>query len=326
MRNLLKILLTTLFSLTCMTTAQSDTLTLRRTDGSIYEMEGEVKSYRDKKFVVALTSAKKKDFSLKEVQTIKFLKAGFNDKVTVQKPTGIPYTLKGRVRRYKDGVFAIAARGSSMTFPASMIQAVEFSVKKVTIQPSTYFPIQIGNFWEYEYDRSNMGEEKREIVGIEEFAGKKSIKIRTLRLGDAAPNNIRFSYYSVEPKGVFEIGYKDGISPPKLYRRPKPILLAPLSEDSSWQWVEKIGPDYAIYKFRVLSSSPMTVPAGTFKNCLRIEENRIVRRRNLTGPAVYASQINYWYVPNVGLIQESFSRTRYRPQLNKQCVTVSIKR
>lgn len=132
MRNLLKILLTTLLSLACITIVQSDTLTLQRADGSSYEMEGEVEHYRDNKFVVAFGSGGKMSLSLKQVQKIEFSRSfaktsTFEDSLTLEKGNGTSYIFKSRVNRYDDNKFAVvSSSGAEAIFSVDQVQKIEF--------------------------------------------------------------------------------------------------------------------------------------------------------------------------------------------------------
>ncbi len=68
----MKTLWAVLFTLVCVATARSDTLTLRRADGSTYEMRGKVVRYEDGKFVIVVDTGGKTTVSIKQVQSIKF--------------------------------------------------------------------------------------------------------------------------------------------------------------------------------------------------------------------------------------------------------------
>lgn len=136
------VLLALLFSLACVTVAQSDTLTLRRPDGSTYEMEGDVKHYEDNKFVVVLRSGGKMSLSLEQVQTINVPEASAEkvspwDRLTVRKDDGSAYVFVGRVKSYEDNKFAVvSSSGEQETFPIDQVQLIEFGEKKKRYSPS----------------------------------------------------------------------------------------------------------------------------------------------------------------------------------------------
>lgn len=130
------VLLVVLLSLVCVTTAQTDTLILRRADGSTYEMEGEVKCYKDGKFIIGLSTGGETSFSIDQVQAIVFSEASskavaFRDRLTLREHDGTTYVLKGRIKHYEDNRFTVVpSSGKQKTFPIEQVQLIEFGEEK----------------------------------------------------------------------------------------------------------------------------------------------------------------------------------------------------
>lgn len=113
-------------------TAQTDTLTLRRADGSTYELEGEVEHYKDNKFVILLGAGGKTIFSLEQVQKIEFSQASSKtvipeDTLTLRKDDDSTFVFKGRIKGYDDNKFAVvSSSGEEKIFPMEQVQAIKF--------------------------------------------------------------------------------------------------------------------------------------------------------------------------------------------------------
>ena len=123
-----KFLLLVLFCLVSITTAQSDVLTLERSDGSTFTMSGKLKYYKDNEFIVVLDSGGKQTLLLEQVGIIAFSQAGdFDDRLTLKKAEGGSDIFNCKIEHYSDGELTIlSSSGEKKTYPMEQVQTIEF--------------------------------------------------------------------------------------------------------------------------------------------------------------------------------------------------------
>lgn len=182
----------------------------------------------------------------------------------------------------------------------------------------TYYPLEEGLRWQYDIHVMTMDGPQREKYLVwnlppVQYGG------RTLNVRESADG--RYTYYHVEPAGVVRIGESAPDSPLQLYTTPRLVFPARIDAHASWTdteftvTLEHTGPPEhslnritvpVILQYRIeATDAEVTVPAGTFRNCVRI------RGVGTTSKDVgfYVGQTNIrventeWYAPGVGLVK-----------------------
>lgn len=202
--------------LICVATAQSDTLTLRRADGGTYEMEGDVKQYKDKKFILVLTSGGKMNLSLEQVKTIVFSEpsskiVGSQDTVTLQKSDGSTSASKGKIKCFEDNSFVVITSQGEATFSVDQVQGVEFASveKKMPHQAREPGPTQ--GLRGRSRRRGRVREEKQHTakeLKIKEIAKQNNIEVEeiiTYSAEDDGKDNIKLEGTALDPDALSDL-------------------------------------------------------------------------------------------------------------------------
>ena len=176
------------------------------------------------------------------------------------------------------------------------------------VQAQSYYPDEFGNTWILQ---STDGHEER-LVRIEEdpeiIDGKelRVISDGTYPVSNPASNNPNKFFIKTEPDGVRiyrATATVQGFDVIIGYSPPETFLPVPIGLDSEWTVTGKarfLGlPVEVINAAKVVTVEPVTVPAGTFQNCLKIEQTF-----SASGLITVAPQSStMWLAPDFGLVQ-----------------------
>ncbi len=169
-----------------------------------------------------------------------------------------------------------------------------------------YYPDEFGNTWVL---RSTDGIEER-VVTIEgpETIGAESLKVisdRTYPVSDPASNNPNKFFIKATPGRVliFRATAKvQGFDVTIDYSPPETFLPIPIGLGSTWTVTgeARLGviPIEVTNAAKVIKIEDVTVPAGTFRDCLKIEQEL-----STSGLVKLSIQSTMWLAPDFGLVK-----------------------
>ena len=185
-----------------------------------------------------------------------------------------------------------------------------------------YFPLKYKKLWAYNIQIIPSEEDKINYKKTN-FSLEKQIIERGKTKIDVYPvirENQTVYYYSKNKDGIFReaVQFKQS-KPVSLEEKKKTVLKFPLQVGNKWSAPSKtylILRRYAYFDYRAntnfllnleLTSNTATVkvPAGTFRNCLKVEgygETTFIGDREI-GSIKITIKTSDWYAPNVGLIK-----------------------
>lgn len=145
------------------------------------------------------------------------------------------------------------------------------------------YPLKVENVWVFEDDKGNLLTYK--IVGAKDNADK---GVKLYHLGTFTEGTMgKVDYYFQNEEGLF---YYDTLKS----EEPITALKYPLEEGTEWTYGEG---DTAI-NFKVLGKEEVSVPAGDFKDCFKIEFKPV------SGTLI----MNEWFCPQVGFVKYEITR------------------
>lgn len=159
----------------------------------------------------------------------------------------------------------------------------------------SYFPLKAGMRWEYTVT-SNQGQPQKLIItnlAPREVNGVKVVP-RKWELG----GKIFIELMKQDDTGVYRYAEQQGeIAPPSLVTPMEYHLKFPIAQGNSWNMTTKLGNSVLTVGTTIESvSDEVKVPAGTFKDCLKIKQ----AGENAEGTSVLGYE---WYAPKVGVVK-----------------------
>ena len=193
----------------------------------------------------------------------------------------------------------------------SMLCVLSIGIVCGSVSPGyaqSYYPDEFGNTWHL---RSIDAIDER-IITIKgpEIIDGKELKI----IEDQTNDDISQFFVKIEPDGI------------KLFRSVSPLALVgqiifdysppqvflPIPIDLGWQWTVRgeatlplLGKIISTIRSEVVSIEDVTVPAGTFRNCLKTEQN--ITHSLIIG--VLELKTTMWLAPNVGFVKAINSKS-----------------
>ena len=159
----------------------------------------------------------------------------------------------------------------------------------------SYFPLQEGRRWEYNVISDQGATKKLLITNLapREVSGVK-VTPRKWELGGST----FIELMKQDETGVYRYAEQKGESaPPSLITPMECHLRFPLAEGSSWEMAAKVGNSTVNLSLTMESlSDDVKVPAGTFKDCLKIKQVG----ENDAGTSIIGYE---WYAPKVGVVK-----------------------
>jgi len=159
----------------------------------------------------------------------------------------------------------------------------------------SYFPLQEGRRWEYNVISDQGATKKLLITNLapREVSGVK-VTPRKWELGGST----FIELMKRDETGVYRYAEQKGeTAPPSLITPMECHLRFPLAEGSSWEMAAKVGNSTVNLSLTMESlSDDVKVPAGTFKDCLKIKQVG----ENDAGTSIIGYE---WYAPKVGVVK-----------------------
>jgi hypothetical protein len=159
----------------------------------------------------------------------------------------------------------------------------------------SYYPLKEGMRWEYIVLSDKSDTKKLIITNLapREVHGKK-VTPRKWELG----GNTFIEFMEKDDSGIYRYAEQVGEKGTPTLVTPKECHLKfPITEGNNWTMTTKFGNSTLNVAFTIESvSEDVTVPAGTFKDCLKIKQ--------VGGNDADASIMGYeWYAPKVGIVK-----------------------
>ena len=166
---------------------------------------------------------------------------------------------------------------------------------------ATYFPLKAGMTWEY--SSTSDKRETRKIV-ITNLAPRKvndtTVTPRKWELGGAS----KYDLVAKDDNGVYLFGEQASENAePTILRARAYYLPQAITEGTSWDITTKLGDDEVKLTLTIEGiNDVVTVPAGTFKNCVKIKHvgSNVPGEKKEAEFSVLAYE---WYAPNVGWVK-----------------------
>ncbi len=159
----------------------------------------------------------------------------------------------------------------------------------------SYFPLKEGMRWEYNVISDQGATKKLLITNLapREVKGTK-VTPRKWELGGTT----FIELMKQDETGIYRYAEQKGEqAPPNLITPMECHLKFPIAEGSSWNMATKLGNSTVNVSLTIESvSDEVKVPAGTFKDCLKIKQVG----ENDAGTAVMGYE---WYAPKVGVVK-----------------------
>jgi DUF3108-like len=159
----------------------------------------------------------------------------------------------------------------------------------------SYYPLKAGMSWEYLVISSTGPTQKLIITNLapQEIQGKK-VTPRKWDMG----GHIFIEFMEKDDSGIYRYAEQAGDTGTPTLITPKECHLRfPVTEGNNWNMATKIGNRPLNVTFTIESvSEDVKVPAGTFKDCLKIKQ----MGSNDLGTSVMGYE---WYAPQVGIVK-----------------------
>jgi hypothetical protein len=159
----------------------------------------------------------------------------------------------------------------------------------------SYFPLKEGMRWEYNVISDQGGTKKLLITNLapREVQGTK-VTPRKWELGGTT----FIELMKKDDSGIYRYAEQPGENaPPSLITPIECHLKFPVAQGNSWNMATKLGNSNLSISLTIESvSDEVKVPAGTFKDCLKIKQVG----ENDAGTAVMGYE---WYAPKVGVVK-----------------------
>jgi hypothetical protein len=159
----------------------------------------------------------------------------------------------------------------------------------------SYFPLKAGMRWEYTVTSTQGQTQKLLITNLasREVNGVK-VTPRKWELGGST----FFELMKQDDTGVYRYAEQASeTAPPILVTPIECHLKFPIAQDNAWDMVTKVANNTLTVSLTIESvSDEVKVPAGTFKDCLKIKQVG----ENKAGTAVMGYE---WYAPKVGIVK-----------------------
>jgi len=173
----------------------------------------------------------------------------------------------------------------------------------------SYFPLKQGMRWEYNVTSDQGGTKKLLITNLapREVNGAK-VTPRKWELGGTT----FIELMKKDDTGIYRFAEQQGENaPPSLVTPIECHLKFPIALDNSWNMTTKVGTSMVNISLTIESvADEITVPAGTFKDCLKIKQVG----ENDAGTSVMGYE---WYAPKVGVVKSMVTIKKTTNELTK---------
>ncbi len=199
--------------------------------------------------------------------------------------------------------------------------------------PTTYFPLEVGRYWQYTIARTTMDGTVTQKYLLETLPVRDWHGVRVA--GKRTVDGHQYFYQVDAGGGVRRVAYKRRGDTELQSENPN-LAILPAAPELGATWkrqtrtmvLENSGPPWETLfritrpltlEYTVASTTDVVrVPAGEFRDCLRIVGTGRIDTDigNTIGRIAIAVEITEWYAPNVGLIRSQRTETTDAEALN----------
>jgi len=183
-----------------------------------------------------------------------------------------------------------------------------------------YYPLQPGLVWRYQVTnpKGGSGELKVTNVGARRL-GEQRVTEQRLEMEQSVASR----FVARRADGIMVVAeQRPGQSEPVPLEQASVLLRTPVAVGDAWDagsTSTAIAPGAVIATRATVESvnDEVTVPAGTFRDCVRIVSNGrlTTEAQNVEGPVEILVGTRMWYAPGVGLVQMTRRESAERPDL-----------
>ena len=187
-----------------------------------------------------------------------------------------------------------------------------------------YFPLSVENTWSYHPSYGDNGDRVDTIIGKEIVNGIHTYIWNRQEAPDDNYNEKRWIAKTNAEVKFYKLWANFGPDPALILNPPWLIIKSEPKVDDTW--IQELDIGNVHYKVTYLIESIndiITVPAGTFRNCVRIRQ---------LSESTENSQTDYeykkhWYAPNIGpIIYREYADSWQTVQINQELISYSIKK
>ncbi|MFI5354228.1 MAG: hypothetical protein ACHQX0_01330 [Desulfobaccales bacterium] len=175
---------------------------------------------------------------------------------------------------------------------------------------SKYYPLKPGLTWTYMVTSEKTDNGKIVITNLpaKEINGV-SVTPRKWDMGGV----VRYHLMAMDSMGIYRYGEQQDENAEPVLTKPKAYSLRdPVAAGTTWDLPSKMGEDELTINLTVESSTDsVTVPAGTYKDCVKIKH--VGGRKG----APISLEAYEWYAPEVGLVKSMVTITRVNKDKSK---------
>lgn len=166
-----------------------------------------------------------------------------------------------------------------------------------------YYPLEAGLIREYRINKS-------QTQSIENFETRKMDGIEVVPQKIENPSGTAFQFIARDNEGIYSYAYQaPSATEPEVLEEADYILKNPLKPGKSWEkdasvqlLLESI--PYSMLYLVESKKETVTVPAGTFENCLLIKGSGLAQAdKGALGIIKITVTEDRWYAPGVGLVK-----------------------
>lgn len=166
-----------------------------------------------------------------------------------------------------------------------------------------YYPLKEGKSWEYRIDKS-------QTRNIENFAARDLDGIEVVPQKIESSGGTAFSFMAKDKNGIYTYAYQaPSETEPEVLPEADYILKNPLKPGKSWEKSASIqllleSIPYSMLYLVKSKKETVTVPAGTFENCLLIKGSGLAQAdKGALGIIKITVTEDRWFAPGVGLVK-----------------------
>ncbi|MDX9777559.1 MAG: hypothetical protein RBT43_02225 [bacterium] len=168
---------------------------------------------------------------------------------------------------------------------------------------SDYYPLREGLELVYQIDKSDK-------QNVENFKARELNKVSVVPQKIEIAKGTAFRFIAVSKEGIYNYAYQaPGATEPEILAQPEYILKNPLKPGKGWEaeasimlLLERL--PYTMSYLVESKKETVTVPAGTFENCLLIKGSGLAQKdKGALGVIKISVSEDSWYAPGVGLVK-----------------------
>ena len=174
---------------------------------------------------------------------------------------------------------------------------------------NSYYPLKENLEWNYLVSKNFFGKVASREMTVTNMP-KRELNGKTVTPQKGTVNgNIFFYFYVEDQSGIYSIAQQTFNSPEPVITKPDYLLHFPIEIGSTYEEKGKTQALTTNIPIKVLfkvesNKETVTVPAGTFENCLKIRGvGDSIQNHGILGKAKIHAEYLFWYAPGIGLIK-----------------------